>query len=213
MPGVRERSRSLPSTSENASRMFKCSELLGQQPLADDADVRDLPRSPKTRSAVARIVLEPQSGDHEPVRGGDRLEALAAIFGIEVISFAVMSNHLHVILRTCPDVATAWSPEEIVRRWRELFPMRRAAGVAAAGLPSVEVVEDWRSRLSSLSWFIFGSIGHALNLGTIRRPRRSYCRRRPASFAQLPQILCVASTSLRGPCPACSFQFIFQGSR
>jgi hypothetical protein len=82
------------------------------------------------------------------------VEALAASFGIEVISFAVMSNHLHVMLRTRPDVTTAWSPEEIVRRWRELFPKRRVACVAAEVLPAVEVVEDWRSRLSSLSWFM-----------------------------------------------------------
>jgi hypothetical protein len=95
-----------------------------------------------------------QNFDHRRTWIRDRLEALAASFGIEVISFAVMSNHLHVILRTRPDVATAWSPEEIVRRWRELFPMRKVAGVAAEVLPSVEVVEDWRSRLSSLSWFM-----------------------------------------------------------
>jgi REP element-mobilizing transposase RayT len=45
-----------------------------------------------------------QNFDHRRTWIRDRLEALAASFGIEVISFAVMSNHLHVILRTRPDV-------------------------------------------------------------------------------------------------------------
>ncbi|QDU94595.1 hypothetical protein Pla8534_23880 [Lignipirellula cremea] len=31
------------------------------------------------------------------------MEFLAGVFGLEVLGFAVMSNHLHVILRTRPD--------------------------------------------------------------------------------------------------------------
>jgi hypothetical protein len=95
-----------------------------------------------------------QNFDHRRTWIRDRLEALAAIFGIEVISFAVMSNHLHVILRTRPDLATAWLPAEVVRRWRELFPTGKLAGLAVEVLPALEVVEEWRSRLSSLSWFM-----------------------------------------------------------
>ncbi|MFH1139834.1 MAG: transposase, partial [Pseudomonadota bacterium] len=35
----------------------------------------------------------------------DRLELLAGSFAMEICAFAVMSNHLHVILRTRPDWA------------------------------------------------------------------------------------------------------------
>ena len=33
-----------------------------------------------------------------------RLEFLAAVFGVECLSFSVMSNHFHCVLRTRPDV-------------------------------------------------------------------------------------------------------------
>jgi hypothetical protein len=32
-----------------------------------------------------------------------------------------MDNHLHVLVRLDPDVATAWSDEEVVRRWGKLL--------------------------------------------------------------------------------------------
>ncbi len=54
-----------------------------------------------------------------------RLEFLAGKFGVEVLGFAVMSNHLHVILRSRPDVVADWSDDEIARRWWNLFPQRR----------------------------------------------------------------------------------------
>jgi len=33
-----------------------------------------------------------------------RLEELAGIFALDVMSFAVLSNHLHVVVRTRPDI-------------------------------------------------------------------------------------------------------------
>ena len=44
---------------------------------------------------------------------------------MEVIGFSVMSNHLHVILRTRPDVVKTWYDDEVARRWWKLFPQRR----------------------------------------------------------------------------------------
>ena len=54
----------------------------------------------------------------------DRLESLAGLFGVEIAAFAVMSNHLHVILRNRPDVVTLWSDQEVARRWLAVFPGR-----------------------------------------------------------------------------------------
>lgn len=42
---------------------------------------------------------------------------LAALFGIDIGFHVEMSNHLHLILRTRPDIVDAWSPEELARRW------------------------------------------------------------------------------------------------
>ena len=53
-----------------------------------------------------------------------RLQELADIFAISVGGFSIMDNHLHVLVRLDPDVAQAWSDEEVVRRWGRLFPPR-----------------------------------------------------------------------------------------
>ena len=41
-----------------------------------------------------------------------RMEALASVFGLDVLSYAIMSNHIHVILRNRPDVVAQWSDQE-----------------------------------------------------------------------------------------------------
>ena len=45
----------------------------------------------------------------------DRLEFLASIFGIDCLTYTVMSNHMHLILRGRPDVVQEWSDEEVAR--------------------------------------------------------------------------------------------------
>jgi REP element-mobilizing transposase RayT len=47
----------------------------------------------------------------------DRIEELAQIFSINVGGFSVMDNHPHVLVRLDPEVAAAWSDEEVVGRW------------------------------------------------------------------------------------------------
>ena len=93
----------------------------------------------------------------------ERLEELAGIFGLDVCGFAVMSNHLHVVVRTRPDLAGEWSDEEVVRRWWQLCPCRRDRSGKACELEADELQELladrqrlalWRRRLASLSWFI-----------------------------------------------------------
>ena len=91
-----------------------------------------------------------------------RLEELAGIFAIEVCGYAVMGNHLHVLLRLDPKRAEGWSDEEVVRRWARLFPPRDKKGQP---LPAVqqwieqkladgEWVARARQRLCTLGWFM-----------------------------------------------------------
>jgi hypothetical protein len=71
--------------------------------------------------------VDPLSGnsyDHRRSWIRDRLESLAGLFGLEIAAFAVMSNHLHLILRIRPDVVALWSDQEVSRRWLALFPGR-----------------------------------------------------------------------------------------
>src|SRR5208283_2872349 len=91
-----------------------------------------------------------------------RLRELAEIFAVSVAGFAVLDNHLHVLLRLDPETVAGWSDEDVARRWGRLFPPRNRAREA---LP---VTDDWvqqrlqesgwvartRQRLQSLSWFM-----------------------------------------------------------
>ena len=93
------------------------------------------------------------------IRG--RLSFLTEIFAIEVVAYAVMSNHLHSLIRIRPDVAGEWSAEEVARRWRLLFPLRRVKGAPAkpneaeieALVHQPKKIALYRERLSSVSWF------------------------------------------------------------
>ncbi|MFW5882695.1 MAG: transposase, partial [Planctomycetota bacterium] len=45
-------------------------------------------------------------------------------FAVDVLSFCVMSNHMHIILRTDPDQTQRWSAREVVERWSAVFSDR-----------------------------------------------------------------------------------------
>ncbi len=87
-----------------------------------------------------------------------RLEELAGIVAVDVLSFAVLSNHLHVMLRIRPDIAAEWSDEEVALRWWRLHPGRRNEdGTPAEPEPHelamllADALAKRRRRLSSLS--------------------------------------------------------------
>jgi REP element-mobilizing transposase RayT len=93
----------------------------------------------------------------------ERLEELAAEFAIEVCGYAVMSNHLHVVLRTRPDLVRDWTDEEVAFRWKRLFPDHDPATREPVAPSELDVkmiladperVKDLRERLSNLSWFM-----------------------------------------------------------
>jgi len=46
-----------------------------------------------------------------------RLELLAVSFGIEICDFALLDNHIHLILRTRPDIVADWQDREVALRW------------------------------------------------------------------------------------------------
>jgi len=93
----------------------------------------------------------------------DRLEVLAGIFAIDIMGFAVLSNHLHWVTRTRPDVEKTWSDDEVAVRWWNLFPQRRLNDGSPA-VPSIfelnhirndaSGLKEKRKRLSSVSWFM-----------------------------------------------------------
>ena len=55
----------------------------------------------------------------------DRLQQLAAAFAFDVLDYAVLSNHVHVVLRNRPDIVATLSNKQVARRWWSLFPGRK----------------------------------------------------------------------------------------
>jgi REP element-mobilizing transposase RayT len=94
-----------------------------------------------------------------------RLVELSQAFAIEVGGYAIMGNHLHLLVRTRPEWADQWSDEQVVRRWLTLYPrlsqkLHQVTGASEekdfleALVADQEQVQSWRQRLRSLSWFM-----------------------------------------------------------
>jgi REP element-mobilizing transposase RayT len=89
----------------------------------------------------------------------NRLRLLASIFAIDICSYAIMHNHYHVVvkIRTTND----WSMDKVIQHWLTLHkgPLLVQRYHAGETLDSIEtktvmdIVEVWRERLQSLSWF------------------------------------------------------------
>ena len=95
------------------------------------------------------------------IRG--RLEFLASAFAIDCLTYADMSNHLHLVLRSRPDVAQQWSDDEVARRWLKVFPQRRDDDGSPADPDDHEIsmitsdrerLAVIRTRLSDVSWWM-----------------------------------------------------------
>jgi len=43
---------------------------------------------------------------------------------IDCLTYTVQSNHMHLALRSRPDVVAGWSDEEVAQRWLRWFPKR-----------------------------------------------------------------------------------------
>jgi REP element-mobilizing transposase RayT len=111
---------------------------------------------------VRRAHLCGEGFEHRKQWIEDRLETLSGCFAVSVCGFAVMDNHLHVLVRLDVDDANGWSAEEVIRRWIAAYPPKTAKG------EEIEITQAWvdeyskdeervellRERLASLGWFM-----------------------------------------------------------
>jgi len=83
--------------------------------------------------------------------------------GIDVLGYAVMGNHLHVILRNRPDVVQEWADEEVAQRIWQLFPARKEEDGSPAEpresdlqalMADAKRLLEYRRRLSDISWLM-----------------------------------------------------------
>lgn len=97
----------------------------------------------------------------------NRIRFLSSIFAIDVASYAVMSNHYHLVVHVNEDESQSWSIEEVCERYENLYhlppPVKQllisrenteTKNTTAICQLALELVEKYRSRLSDISWFM-----------------------------------------------------------
>jgi hypothetical protein len=104
-----------------------------------------------------------------------RLASLGQALALDTAAYAVMENHVHVVLHMDPLRPHDWSNQEVARRWLSIFPLSRPDPQLRVPEPEkvAELAADpgrlaeCRKRLGDLSWVMRG-----LNEWMARRANR-----------------------------------------
>ena len=84
----------------------------------------------------------------------ERLRFLAGVFAIDICAYAVMSNHLHVVLHVDAERAGRWSDSDVVERYGKLHPMAKDDYGRMPPAKQRAQRKVWRARLCNLSWLM-----------------------------------------------------------
>ncbi len=103
-----------------------------------------------------------RSFDHRKIWLVQRFKLLTEVFAIHIPAYAVMSNHYHLVLYVDKGTSDDWSQDEVISRWNRLYygpdiVQRFTLGELLSDVERETVhrtVEIWRSRLTSISWFM-----------------------------------------------------------
>lgn len=107
--------------------------------------------------------LTGQSYEHRRQWVEDRLMFLVTVFSIDVCAFAVMSNHIHVVLHVNQDLVKKWSDKEVAQRWHQLHHgtlltqqfVEQDCSLTETELITVkDTLAIYRQRLFDISWFM-----------------------------------------------------------
>lgn len=98
------------------------------------------------------------------------MEFQSTLMAVDVLDFAIMSNHIHFVLRTRPDIVNTLDDHEVARRWLTLCPKSKkrtlvdgkvivtpippkAADIAVTAADK-DKIKKLRLQLSSVSWWM-----------------------------------------------------------
>jgi len=92
----------------------------------------------------------------------DRLLETSSIFAMDICSYAIMSNHYHVILHINKSQTESWSFDDVIHQWHQLYSgsalSKRYLQKDALGKAERDTLKDqvevWRKRLIDISWFM-----------------------------------------------------------
>lgn len=102
--------------------------------------------------------------DFEHRRGWiqSRIKKLSQVYCIDICAYAVMTNHYHLVVHINKEQADALSNSDVIERWGALhfIPaliqrwLKHELKGEAEQEAAEEIVQVWRERLYSLSWFM-----------------------------------------------------------
>lgn len=127
------------------------------------------PHSPGAYHVVSRCVRQAWLFDRDAKTGRDlshrkrwveeRIHVLAAHFAIAVYAYAIMDNHVHIVVQTDPNKPLAWPAETVLRHWLAVCHRRFESNAELERYIECQSenssrVAELRARLGSLSWFM-----------------------------------------------------------
>jgi len=92
--------------------------------------------------------------DHRKIWILERLSLLRSVFGIEICAYAVMSNHLHLVLCVNQNYVETLTDLEIREQVTRIFSKVFRNFENWDEKRKSAVMKEWRKRLSDLSWFM-----------------------------------------------------------
>jgi REP element-mobilizing transposase RayT len=98
-----------------------------------------------------------QSFEHGKPIVEARILEVGSIFACGIYGYAVMSNHLHIVVHMNPNTARDWTPFEVATRWVRLYPTGKLDSdqlKIETILSDTLLIEVYRSRLCNLSWLM-----------------------------------------------------------
>lgn len=104
--------------------------------------------------------LDPETGksfEHRKQWLEQRILDVSRAFAVSLYSYAIMSNHYHIVIRSHPSAPDTWSDEEVAERWMNASFSNndeRKARQKTELLESPERLKEIRTRLGSVSWYM-----------------------------------------------------------
>lgn len=100
--------------------------------------------------------------DHRKQWVIERLRELDRVFTIDICAYAIMSNHTHLVLRINQEQAESLTEDDLIKRWKRLYKLpvliqryqKGECSTQAELIKVDEILEEWRQRLMSLSWYM-----------------------------------------------------------
>jgi hypothetical protein len=103
-----------------------------------------------------------QSYEHRRGWVEERLLYLSSVYAIDICAYAVMSNHVHVVVHVDVDKAQGWRDKQVLSLWHTLYKgtlitqkcMRDEPLSPGEEVTLRETIQEYRRRLHDTSWFM-----------------------------------------------------------